>query len=182
VIGNLLADSEPYIRAITTVLIHSLWQGILVGILSAFVLAILRDTSTRLRYALSCCAMLAVVAAAAVTALVIWPDTPGTLRYTSSMSEQAVGTESRHNAGLSDGIDGVDDPAVLIHHWWSDSSVSRCVFLIWVAGVIVFSTYHLLLVVLADSQRGASPHARVAGATERAARRVGDREACEAAS
>jgi beta-lactamase regulating signal transducer with metallopeptidase domain len=143
-IESQLIDLEPYIRAVTTVLMHSLWQGTLIAILAFVALSIFRSSSARFRYAVSCCAMLAVVVVTIVTAVAIWPDTTGSAQQTSVVTDQPVSTESSRNVGPSIGASNVNDDVSPTHRWWSDPSVSRYIFVIWVAGVMLFSAYHLL--------------------------------------
>ena len=69
-IESQLIDLEPYIRTVTTILMHSLWQGVLIGLLAATALSLLRSSSAKIRYAVSCSAMAAVIVATALTALV----------------------------------------------------------------------------------------------------------------
>jgi beta-lactamase regulating signal transducer with metallopeptidase domain len=135
---------EPYIRTVTTILMHSLWQSTLIAILAFVVLSIFRSSSARLRYAVSCCAILAVVVATVVTAVAVWPDMTGSAQQTSAVTDQPLSRESSRNVGASVGASNVNDDASPTHPWWSDPSVSRYIFVIWVAGVILFSIYHIL--------------------------------------
>lgn len=143
-IESTLTDLESFIRMVTTILAHSLWQGTLIAILAFVVLSIFRSSSARLRYAVSCCALLAVVVATVVTAVAVWPDMTGSAQQTSAVTDQPVSREISRNVGASVGASNVSDHVSPIHPWWSDPSVSRHIFVIWVAGVILFSIYHIL--------------------------------------
>jgi len=143
-IENQLIDLEPYIRAVATILIHSIWQGTLIAMLAFVMLAILRNSGPRLRYAVSCGAMLAIVVATIVTAVAVWPDMTGAARQTYGVTDQPIDRESSLSVGASVGTPHVIDDTSSTHPWWRDPSVSRYIFLLWVAGVILFSNYHFL--------------------------------------
>jgi len=144
VIESQLVDLEPYVRTVTTVLIHSLWQGILIGVLAAIALTLLRSSNAQIRYAVSCSAMAAVIVAAAVTAVVVWPDMTVAVQHTSSMNDQPVRREGNLDVSAQTDASKVNDDISPTNHWWSNPSFSRHVFMIWVAGVMLFSVYHLL--------------------------------------
>ena len=143
-IENQLTVLEPYIRTVTTSLMHSLWQGLLAGILAAIALSLSRNSNAKIRYVISCGAMAAIIVATAVTTISVWPDGHDPAKGVSMVTNE-----------LASGVGGSDDGATInipapvkdvpsSNRWWKYSSVSRYVFMIWVAGVMLFSIYHFL--------------------------------------
>jgi len=139
-----LIDLEPYMRAVTSILMHSLWQGILAGILAAIALSLLRKSSARIRYAVSCSAMAAVIVAVAMTAVAVWPERLGPARHLSATAdEQAGGAGGSDRGAIMSAATPTTDASSSIRRW-QDPSFSRYVVVIWAAGVVLFSVYHLI--------------------------------------
>jgi len=143
-IQSQLVYLEPYIRTATTILIHSLWQGILIGLLAAIALSLLRGSSSKIRYALSCGAMAAVIVAAAVTALSVWPDGYAPARHVSGVTGDLISVRGSSEVGATIGIPVPPKDVPSSNRWWQHPSISRRIFMIWLAGVMLFSVYHLL--------------------------------------
>lgn len=139
-----LTGLEPHIRTVTTILIHSLWQGILIGLLAAIVLSLLRSSEARIRYAVSCGAMAAVIVAAAVTAVSVLPDGPGPARHVSGVTGDLISVRSSSDVGSTASTPTPTEDALSSNRWWQHPSIARYIFMIWVAGVMLFSLYHLL--------------------------------------
>jgi beta-lactamase regulating signal transducer with metallopeptidase domain len=142
-IESQLIALEPFIRTVTTILMHSLWQGILIGILAAVALSLLRNSSARFRYTVSCCAMAIVIAAAAVTAVLVWPDGHDPARQTSTVTGEPANGEGGSDVGATINISAPANEASSLNRWWRHPSLSRYFFMIWVAGVLLLSAYHL---------------------------------------
>src|ERR1700722_5765024 len=66
-----LWTQTPLAKALGWTLLHSLWEGALVALLFAFALCALRPP--RARYGAACIALLAVLAAFAITLIHLWP-------------------------------------------------------------------------------------------------------------
>jgi len=143
-IANLLIDLGPYIHTVTNILIHSLWQGILVGILAAAALYLLRGQNARIRYAVSCGAMAVIVGAAAVTAVSIWPDRYYQAGGASELTTEMADREGSPDVGAKTSIPSTVNDVASSSRWWKHPSVSQSFFMIWVAGVMLFSIYHFL--------------------------------------
>lgn len=143
-IESLLIDLEPYIRTVTAILVHSLWQGIIIVILAAVVLYLLRSSNARIRYAVSCCAMAAVIVATAVTAVSVWPDGHGPERHVSAVTAEPAGGEGSSDVGATINLPAPANDVSSSNPWWKHPSISPYFFMIWVAGVMLFSVYHLL--------------------------------------
>ncbi len=141
---NQLIELEPYIRTVTIVLMHSLWQGILIGIFAAVALSLLRSSSVRIRYAVSCSAMAAVIVVTAVTTVLVWPDGHRPAKYVSAMTGELVGGEGTSDVGAAISRPVPINDASSSNRWWKDPSISRYFFMIWVAGVMLLSFYHFL--------------------------------------
>ncbi|MDH4241868.1 MAG: hypothetical protein OEW48_20090, partial [Phycisphaerae bacterium] len=122
---------------------HSLWQGILIGLLAAVALSFLRSSKATIRYAVSCTAMAAVIAAAAVTAVSVWPDGRGPAEQDSALLGEPVGGEAGTHIGVPSATTSPAGDVSSSGRWWQHPSVSRYIVLIWVAGVMLFSIYHL---------------------------------------
>jgi|GEM_PF-3067768 len=143
-IENQLIDLEPYIRTVTTILLHSLWQGILIGFLAAVALSLLRSSSARIRYAICCCAMVAIFLTVVMTAIVVWPDGDNPERYTSAVTGEWAGQASSSGSGATVNLPASANEASSLKHWWKHPSIRRYFFLAWVTGVILFSGYHFI--------------------------------------
>jgi len=143
-IESQLIDLEPYIRTVTAILVHSLWQGILIGILAAVALSLLRSSNARIRYSVSCCAMAAVIVATAVTAVSVWPDGHGAARHVSAVTGELAGGEGSSDVGATISIPGPINDVSSSNRWWKHPSIGRYFFMIWVSGVMLFSVYHIL--------------------------------------
>jgi beta-lactamase regulating signal transducer with metallopeptidase domain len=142
--GGLLIDLYPYIRAITSILIHSLWQGFLIGLIAAIMLSLLRSSRANIRYVVSCSAMAAVIVATVITAVAIWPDATGAARHTPTVTDQQASREGNRTDYVAVEASTVNNETPPVYPWWSDPSVSLYVFVIWIAGVLLFSVYHLV--------------------------------------
>lgn len=139
-----LSNLQPLSSTVTGVLVHSLWQAVFIGIIAFVVLSLLKSSSARIRYVVSCCAMAAVIVATAITAVAVWPDGNVPARHISAVTgEPAAG----------DGNLGVDQTAIIPApsgdvssptRWWRHPSIAPYFFMIWVAGVMLLSLYHLL--------------------------------------
>lgn len=143
-IENYLIDLEPYIRTVTSVLMHSLWQGILIGLLAAIALSLLRNSNARIRYAIWCGAMAAIIVAAAVTAVSVWPEGYSGARQVSAEKAKPAGGRSSSDPGATIGNPAAVSDVSSSGRWWQHPSISRYLFMIWVAGVMLFSFYHFL--------------------------------------
>lgn len=139
-----LINLEPYIRTVTTILMHSLWQGTLVGILAAIALSLLKSSSARIRYAVSCCAMATVIVATVVTAVAVWPDRYGPARHVSAPVEKLAGGEGSSDHGATIGVAAPTNDVSSSNRWWEHPSFSRNLFMIWATGVMLFSVCHLI--------------------------------------
>jgi len=158
-IESQLTALEPYIRAVTTILMHSLWQGVLIGILSAVALSLLRGHSARISYAVSCSAMATVIVATAVTAVSVWPGGRGPAGGISTVTNELASGEGGSDVGAKIDIPAPTNDVYSSNRWWKHPSISRYIFMIWVAGVMLFSVYHFLGWRRARgfARRGASP-------------------------
>ncbi|UCE24225.1 MAG: M56 family metallopeptidase [Candidatus Zixiibacteriota bacterium] len=158
-IENQLVELEPYFRTVTTILIHSLWQGVLLGAFTALVLSVLRSSSVRIRYIVSCSAMVVVVLAVAATAVSVWPGGNEPASQVSAVAGNVIDGTGGSEAGATAGIpaSGKDVSSSKVRR--QDSSINRYIFIIWVVGVVLFSIYHLLGWCRARGfvKRGASP-------------------------
>ncbi|HUV29645.1 MAG TPA: M56 family metallopeptidase [Acidobacteriota bacterium] len=143
-IESQLIDLEPCIRTVATILMHSLWQGILIGILAAVALSLLRSSNAKIRYAVSCSAMAAVIVAAAVTAVSVRPDGYGPARHVSAVTGELASGEGSSDVGATINTPAPTNGVSSSNRWWKHPSISRYIFMIWIAGVMLFSVYHLL--------------------------------------
>lgn len=135
---------EPYIRTVTTILMHSLWQGILIGLLAAIALSLLRSSNAKIRYAVSCGAMAAIIVAAAVTAVSVRPNGYDPARQVSGVTRDLISVRGSSDVGATTGVPAATEDVPSSNRWWQHPSISRYIFIIWVAGVMLFSVYHLL--------------------------------------
>jgi beta-lactamase regulating signal transducer with metallopeptidase domain len=138
-------ELEPYMRAVTTVLIHSLWQGGLIAIFAAVALSLMRGGSAVVRYTISCCAVAAIIVAVGVTAVAVWPDRDGQAALVSAPADgpaveqgSAVAGEARVSA------ESTGEAASSPSRWWQNPLINRYIFMAWAAGVIILSVYHLI--------------------------------------
>jgi beta-lactamase regulating signal transducer with metallopeptidase domain len=143
VIGSLPVDPEPYMHGVVTILMHSLWQGILIGLFTAIVLSLMRSSTARSRYVVSCCAMLAVIVAAAVTAAAVWPDNHVATGNVSPAIDELIGRARSSDVGATSSPHAFSMDVPTLSRWRQQPSISRNVFVIWLVGVILFSGYHL---------------------------------------
>ena len=114
----------PDAAALTGTLLHSLWEGAVVALALSIVLIFVR--SSRLRYAASCIAMLALVVGLVVTFIQLVPVQPVSVRYSGLVRTSSAGSVVRANRiaipkGATSGI----DPTIWIA-------------LLWMGGVFVF--------------------------------------------
>ena len=143
-IESQIINLEPYIRTVTTILMHSLWQGILIGLLAAIALSLLRSRNAKIRYAVSCIAMAAIIVAAVVTAISVWPDGYGSARHVSGVTGDLISGRSSSDVGATISIPPPTKDVPSSNRWWQHPPTRRYFFMIWVAGVMLFSVYHLL--------------------------------------
>ena len=143
-IQSQLVYLEPYIRTVTTILMHSLWQGILAGLLAAIVLSLLGSSNAKIRYAVSCGAMAAVIVAAALTALSVLPGGHDPAKQVSGATGDVTTVRGNSDVKATIDIPPATKDGSLSNRWWQHPSISRWIFMIWVVGVMLFSVYHLL--------------------------------------
>ena len=143
-IESLSANLEPHIRAVTTILMHSLWQGTLIGLVAAIALSLLRSGSAKIRYAVSCSAMAAVILAVGVTAASVWPGGHGSVRSTPAATIELAGGEGISSVSATINIPAPVNDVSSSNRWWRHPSINRYIFIIWVTGVMLLSVYHLL--------------------------------------
>ncbi|HXE52194.1 MAG TPA: M56 family metallopeptidase [Tepidisphaeraceae bacterium] len=135
-VGNLDAAER-----IGWVLVQSLWQGAMVALLLAIALAGLAKASSRVRYAISCSAMLALIVLPLITAA--WAFAPG------------IGAQRAASTGQI-GLPAVLAPSPLVPqplHGIAQTGaggagtmpmILRAVWLAWLAGVAAISVWNLL--------------------------------------
>jgi beta-lactamase regulating signal transducer with metallopeptidase domain len=143
-IESQIINLEPYIRTVTTILTHSLWQGILIGLLAAFALSLLRSRNAKIRYAVSCSAMAAVILAAAVTAVSVWPNGHDPARHVSGVTGDLKIVRGSSDVGATISIPTATKDVPSSNRWWQHPPISRYIFMIWFTGVMLSSAYHLL--------------------------------------
>ena len=83
---------SAFTQAVSTALVDVLWQGAVVGLLLWLVLAVLRNGSARLRYAVSCLALLVLTVLPFVTIATLWTwsaSTPDTAVTAGALSTRA---------------------------------------------------------------------------------------------
>jgi beta-lactamase regulating signal transducer with metallopeptidase domain len=143
-IESQVTNLEPYIRTVTTILMHSLWQGILIGLLAAIALSLLRSSNAKIRYAVSCGAMAVIIVVTAVTAVSVWPNGHGRAEHPSGVTSDVTSATGSSDIGATIGIPPATNDSPSSNRWWQHPSINRYIFIIWVAGVMLFSAYHLL--------------------------------------
>jgi beta-lactamase regulating signal transducer with metallopeptidase domain len=85
-----MTETLAYVAGWT--LVHSLWQGAIIAVVAAGLLAVIPRASSRLRYAVLCCALFAHLAAPVATAVVL---TPRALALTKSAGLSTAGSAPR---------------------------------------------------------------------------------------
>ena len=139
-----LVDLGPVVHTITPVLIHSLWQGILIGFLTAIALSLLKRADAKIRYLVSCGAMAAVILAVAVTLVSAWPDAHSAPRDVPATTGEGI---------IGGGRPVVNPPIDVAAHAndltsrdskWYHPAFSSYFFTVWVAGVMLLSLFHLI--------------------------------------
>jgi beta-lactamase regulating signal transducer with metallopeptidase domain len=132
---------QPAAQVLGWVLLHFVWQGALVGALTAIALAALRRSAADIRYVLSTVALSVMLTLPVVTAVQLWhsvteshaPATAGVLMSGPSARSTAV-AEARVSAGLpASGSSEARARALNIEPW-----LPACV-LIWTCGVAILS-------------------------------------------
>ena len=80
-------------KALGWALVHSLWEGALIALLVGVGFLLCRPASARMRYALACAGLLAMLAAFGVTLAILWPapNAPVTLAVASRFHAAPLG-------------------------------------------------------------------------------------------
>ncbi|MBU0985010.1 MAG: M56 family metallopeptidase [candidate division Zixibacteria bacterium] len=133
----------PLITTVSWTLIHSLWQGAVISLLLAVVLAVHRSRSARLRYGLACGALLMLTLTVAVTAVTITGShTPASKRTTGEFAIAMVSP-----AGVSPAAAATADPGKAGTTVRSEQQAgpvfTQYVFGIWLIGLVVLSFYNV---------------------------------------
>jgi beta-lactamase regulating signal transducer with metallopeptidase domain len=129
----LQAVAEP----VTAALLHSLWQGALIAGALAVALAFLRGGAARLRYAITYCALVVMLASALLTVAVVAgrSTTAAHLATTPAAITASSSTSGPVSAGM---------PESASESAWAASPALRSgIFLAWLLGVFSFSLVHL---------------------------------------
>ncbi|MEW5922940.1 MAG: M56 family metallopeptidase [Candidatus Zixiibacteriota bacterium] len=142
-IENILFDLGPYIRTVTTILIHSLWQGILIGLLTAIVLFLIKSDNAKIRYAVSCSAMAVAIIAVAATAIFVLSDRFAPTRQTSGVTSDQINAGNSTDTGVTTGVPASATDISSSNRWWQHPLFRQYIFMIWFAGVMMFSINHL---------------------------------------
>jgi beta-lactamase regulating signal transducer with metallopeptidase domain len=143
-IASALSNLESYVCTVTTVLAHSLWEGIIVAIFAFVALSLLKNSAPRIRYAMCCCAMVVVLMATAATAVAVWPDGTGSAAYLSGATDGPAREEGGSGVEPATSTPAPSNDVSSPDRWWKSPSIAPYSFMIWVAGVILLSVYHLL--------------------------------------
>ncbi len=83
---------QPVMDALGWALLHFIWQGALIAVLTANIMSLLRRRAAEVRYLVGCGAMLMMLASPIVTTMIIAASTPGKPALTSKASRQSVAT------------------------------------------------------------------------------------------
>jgi beta-lactamase regulating signal transducer with metallopeptidase domain len=120
-------------------LLHSLWQAALIGSLLAFSLALLKNADSRLRYGLSCLALIMVLACTISTGVYLAYDNTS-MATTSSQQIPAPATDDARAASVQ--LDtGIENTAWIVPPGISDELIGW-LFPIWLIGVWLLSVKH----------------------------------------
>ncbi|UCC45669.1 MAG: M56 family metallopeptidase [Candidatus Zixiibacteriota bacterium] len=129
---------RPYMATMTKVLFHSLWQGGLAALLLGAALAFLRQSQARLRYLLSCLALVSVVAVSTATGIGLFRQ------HISEAPVTTVAAQVNHAAEAIVPENAATTPvAVTEQGSFSLAHLHDWVFPLWLLGVILMSLYHV---------------------------------------
>ena len=117
-IENILIGLEPYIRLITTILLHSLWQGLLVGVITAAVLSVLRNSRANTRYTVSCLAMAIMIVAVATTTTLVLSSGMYSATATPPSAGGITGDVGNLDAGAIKGLVSPTAGESSLSRWW----------------------------------------------------------------
>jgi len=137
---------ETVAEPLTWALIHSVWQGGLLAILLAIVLTFTSRKRARLRYALSCATLVAMVTTAAVTGWLLISDAPV------SSSSEVTTTAAALGESIPTPVEPESPklaagrlPAVLSLIEIDQDALAPWLFVFWMMGVGVLSSFHLFV-------------------------------------
>jgi len=143
-IENLLVILEPYIRTVAMIIIHSLWQGAIIGIAAAIVLTLFKNGSPVIRYAISFVAMVSVITAASITALYFDSTVENSPNQSASMTVAPGNAENHREIGTVSEVSLQENRDSQSGSWRLYPSINGYIFAIWIVGVMLISIYHLL--------------------------------------
>lgn len=132
---------EPAARAIGWALLHFLWQGALVGALTAIVLACLRKGAADIRYVVSAIGLSLMLTLPAVTAVQLWRSDGATLQLTEvnaswaqgPISSERIATREAPRDTIATAPTAPLVDSLRIERWLP------MLVLTWIAGVLVLS-------------------------------------------
>ena len=113
-------------------LLHFLWQGTLIGMMTAVALSSMRDRSPQLRYAVACASLAFIIATPIITAFAISRDVVDV-----SMARPSVGVAARSTVALAAKSSPPHSPA-LSPHTGTAPAISAAEGPSWLATVVAF--------------------------------------------
>ena len=131
------------VRAIGWALVQSLWQGAIVGVLTAFALLALRRSAASLRYTVACLGMATLVTVPVVTAVLHAREARTNALRQDIATPVFVGPEARVIA-VSEPVFGESSnlPAMGATGWWPDEQLEEWSVVavpLWLLGVLALS-------------------------------------------
>lgn len=144
---NIIQDILPgsLVYPVGWVLLHFLWQGVVVGAVLSLGLPILRRRSASIRYGVACVALGIILILPAATLWYIWTPAPAAVSVVTKVLTAEVLVVSDSLAGIDDGVAGVGPrPAPPVGPWLErvrDMMEGYLPFLVaaWSGGVVILS-------------------------------------------
>lgn len=130
-------SASPAVRATAMALVHFLWQGVLVGILTGWVLAILEKKKASVRYAVAISALFLMAALPVATALRLVEAGGGPVLVAAAPGPVNEQGSSAVRPGASGGA-AIETASTF------GGSLLPWLFGAWLAGVALLSLYHLI--------------------------------------
>ena len=100
---------QPAAQALGWALLHFVWQGALIGVLTSITLVLLRRSASDVRYVVSTIALTLMATMPVVTGVQVWRDEPAPLVQTATAAP--AGAPAAHVAGAPVGSPGLDGSA-----------------------------------------------------------------------